>query len=140
MRLSTKGRYGARAMIDIALNYDKGPVSLKDLAKRQEVSDKYMEQLIPRLKAADLITSVRGAGGGYMLRKNPQNITLRNIIEALEGSTFLVNCVDHPEVCNRVEDCVTYEIWKELQDTISSVLESYTLAYMVERQRMLLDK
>jgi len=86
MKLSTKGRYRARAMLDIALNYEKGPVSLKDLARRQEVSVKYMEQLIPLLKMAGLIRSVRGAGGGYTLSKDPHQIKPRNIIDVLEGS------------------------------------------------------
>jgi len=134
MRLSTKARYGARAMLDIAMNYEKGPVSLKGLAKRQDISAKYMEQLIPLLKVAGLIRSVRGAWGGYTLSKDIHQIKLRDIIDALEGSVFPVDCVDNPEMCDRSKKCVTYEIWKDIQNTINNMLDSLTLADMVERQ------
>ncbi len=134
MRLSTKGRYGTRAMLDIALNYEKGPVSLKDLAQRQEVSVKYMEHLIPLLKVAGLIRSVRGVRGGYTLNRDPHQIKLRDIVDALEGSMFPVDCIDNPETCHRVKECVTYEIWKEIYDEINKILDSWTLADMVDRQ------
>jgi len=134
MRLSTKSRYGARAMLDIAINYEKGPVSVKSIADRQGISVKYMEQLISLLKVSGLIRSVRGAGGGYTLSKDVHQINLSDIINALEGSMFPVDCVDNPELCNRAEKCVTYEIWKDIQDTINNILESLTLADMVERQ------
>lgn len=134
MRLSTKGRYGTRAMLDIAMNYEKGPVSLKDLARRQELSVKYMEHLIPPLKVAGLIRSVRGVHGGYTLSKDPHHIKLRDIVDALEGSMFPVDCIDNPEICHRVKECVTYEIWKEIYDEINKILDSWTLADMVDRQ------
>ncbi len=134
MRLSTKSRYGTRAMLDIAINYEKGPVSVKSLAHRQGISVKYMEQLIPLLKMAGLIRSVRGAGGGYTLSKDVHQIKLRDIIDALEGSMFPVDCVDNPETCNRAKKCVTYNIWKDIQNTINNMLDSLTLADMVERQ------
>ncbi|MBT9438710.1 MAG: Rrf2 family transcriptional regulator [Desulfobacterales bacterium] len=134
MRLSTKSRYGTRAMLDIAINYEKGPVSVKSMADRQGISVKYMEQLIPLLKVAGLIRSVRGAGGGYTLSKDVRRINLRDIIDALEGSMFPVDCVDNPEICDRTKKCATYEIWKDIQDTINNMLDSLTLADMVERQ------
>ncbi len=134
MRLSTKSRYGTRAILDIAINYEKGPVSVKSLAQRQDISVKYMEQLIPLLKLAGLIRSVRGAGGGYTLSKDVHQINLRDIIDALEGSMFFVDCVDNPEICDRTKKCVTHEIWKDIQDTINNMLDSLTLADMVERQ------
>ncbi|MBU1162768.1 MAG: Rrf2 family transcriptional regulator [Proteobacteria bacterium] len=134
MRLSTKSRYGTRAMLDIAINYEKGPVSVKSIAHRQGISVKYLEQIIPLLKMAGLIRSVRGAGGGYTLSKDVHQIKLRDIIDALEGSMFPVDCVDNPEICNRANKCVTYEIWKAIQDTINNMLDSITLADMVERQ------
>ncbi len=133
MRLSTKSRYGTRAILDIAINYEKGPVSVKSLAQRQDISVKYMEQLIPLLKLAGLIRSVRGARGGYTLSKDVHQINLRDIIDALEGSMFLVDCVDNPEICDRTKKCVTHEIWKDIQDTINNMLDSLTLADMVER-------
>jgi Rrf2 family transcriptional regulator, cysteine metabolism repressor len=134
MRLSTKSRYGARAMLDIAINYEKGPVSVKSIAGRQGISVKYMEQLISLLKVAGLIRSVRGAKGGYTLNKDVHQINLRDIIDALEGSMFPVDCVDSPEICDRAKKCVTYEIWKDIQDRINNMLDSLTLADMVERQ------
>ncbi len=134
MRLSTKARYGTRAMLDIAINYEKGPVSLKSLAQRQHISIKYMEQLIPLLKLAGLVRSIRGAGGGYTLSKDAHLINLRDIIDALEGSIFPVDCVDNPETCERTKKCVTCEIWKEIQDSINNKMEALTLADMVERQ------
>ncbi len=134
MRLSTKSRYGTRAMLDIAINYGKGPVSVKSLAKRQDISVKYMEQLIPSLKLAGLIRSVRGARGGYTLSKHADQIRLRDIIDALEGSIFPVDCVDNPEMCDRAKKCVTYEIWKDIQNTINDMLDSLTLADIVKRQ------
>ena len=140
MRLSTKSRYGTRAMLDIAINYEKGPVSVKSLAKRQDISVKYMEQLIPLLKLAGLIRSIRGAGGGYTLSKHADQIKLRDIIDALEGSIFPVDCVDNPEMCDRAKKCVTYEIWKDIQTTINNMLDSLTLADMVKRQLQINSK
>lgn len=134
MGLTTRSRYGTRAMLDIAINYEKSPVSVKSIAHRQGISVKYLEQIIPLLKMAGLIRSVRGAGGGYTLSKDVHQIKLRDIIDALEGSMFPVDCVDNPEICNRAKKCVTYEIWKETQDTINNMLDSLTLADMVERQ------
>ena len=134
MKLSTRSRYGTRAMLDIAINYEKGPVSVKSMAHRQGISVKYLEQIIPLLKMAGLIRSVRGAGGGYTLSKDVHQIKLRDIIDALEGSMFPVDCVDNPEICDRAKKCVTYEIWKNIQDTINNMLDSLTLADMVERQ------
>ncbi|MDI6715903.1 MAG: Rrf2 family transcriptional regulator [Actinomycetota bacterium] len=136
MRMSTRGRYGARAMLDIAANYEKGPVSLKDMARRQDISLKYLEQLIPPLKAAGLIRSIRGAGGGYTLVKEPHEINLLQIIQALERLSP-VDCLDTPGVCPRVKKCATYEVWKELLEATNNILQSITLADMVERQRKL---
>lgn len=127
-------RYGTRAMLDIAINYEKSPVSVKSLSQRQNISVKYMEKLIHLLKIAGLIKSIRGSEGGYTLNKNTDQIKLRDIIDALEGSMFHVDCVDNPKTCNRAEKCVTYEIWKDIQDIINNMLDSLTLADMVERQ------
>jgi len=107
---------------------------VKSIAHRQGISVKYLEQLIPLLKVAGLIRSVRGAGGGYTLSKDADQIKLRDIIDALEGSIFPVDCVDNPEMCNRTKECVTYEIWKDIQNTINNMLDSLTLADIVKRQ------
>ena len=134
MRLSTKGRYGARLMLELALYYGKGPVLLKDIAKREEISEGYLEHLLPPLKAAGLVNSSRGAHGGYTLAKTPSEITLREVVQALEGPLSPVECVDTPNVCQRVRSCVTRDIWKELGEKISQTLESVTLKDMVEMQ------
>ncbi|MBW1896941.1 MAG: Rrf2 family transcriptional regulator, partial [Deltaproteobacteria bacterium] len=124
MKISTKGRYGTRAMIDIGENYGKGPVPLRQLAERQCISMKYMEQIIPLLKASGLIRSARGARGGYALAKEPRQITLGDIIRALEGSWSLVDCVEDPSLCDRAKECVTYEIWHDIHCAIHKVLDS----------------
>lgn len=135
MRISTKGRYGARLMLELALYYGKGPVLLKDIAKREEISEGYLEHLLPSLKAAGLVNSSRGAHGGYTLAKTPSKITLREVVQALEGPLSPAECVDTPNVCQRVRSCVTRDIWKKLGEKISQTLESVTLKDMVEMQK-----
>lgn len=135
MRISTKGRYGARLMLELALYYGKGPVLLKDIAKREEISEGYLEHLLPSLKAAGLVNSSRGAHGGYTLAKTPSEITLREVVQALEGPLSPAECVHTPNVCQRVRSCVTRDIWKKLGEKISQTLESVTLKDMVEMQK-----
>jgi Rrf2 family cysteine metabolism transcriptional repressor len=135
MKISTKGRYGTRAMIDIAENYGRGPVPLRQLADRQCLSLKYMEQIIPLLKASGLIRSARGARGGYVLAKKPSEISLRDIVEALEGAWSLVDCVDDPGLCDRTEECVAYDVWNDIQTAIYKILDATTLADMTARHR-----
>lgn len=135
MKISTKGRYGTRAMIDIAENYGKGPVSLRQLAERQCLSLKYMEQIIPLLKASGLIRSARGARGGYVLAREPRKIWLREIVEALEGSWSLVDCIDDSSLCDRAGQCAAYDIWLDIQTAIHKILDSTTLADMTARRK-----
>ena len=120
MKLSTKGRYGARLMQDLAVHYGNGngPVLLKDIAERQGISEKYLGHLIAPLKAAGLINSTRGAHGGYMLAKGPSGITLKEVIQALEGSLSLAECIDAPCVCHRVKSCVTRDILEEMGEDV----------------------
>jgi len=134
MRLSTKGRYGARAMLDLALNSGEGPILLRDIAKRQEVSEKYLEHSITTLRKAGLVRSIRGARGGYVLAKSPSQIRLSEIMEVLECSMAPVECVDDPQVCQRAHLCVTRDIWAEMKEAIDNILESITLQDMVEEQ------
>jgi len=122
-------------MVDIAENYGKGPVSLRGLAERQGISMKYMEQIVALLKGSGLIRSSRGPRGGYILAKKPQDILLRHILEPLEGSSPLVDCLDDNGLCGRARECVTYEIWKEIQTAISKILDSTTLANIINRNR-----
>lgn len=122
-------------MLDLALNYGKGPILLKDIAKRQEISVTYLENLITPLKAAGLVKSIRGARGGYILAKPPMQIKLSEVIQILEGSLAPVECVDDPRVCYRSALCVTEDIWREVKKAIVNILESTSLQDLVERQR-----
>lgn len=132
MILSTKGRYGLKMMYEFALNYGKGPMSLKEVALRQQLSETYLEQLIAHLKKAGLVTSVRGAQGGYELIRKPETITVGEIIRVLEGPLAPSDCVlnDEPE-CTRAEYCVTRVIWEKIMDSINNVVDSITLNDMV---------
>ncbi|TET17129.1 MAG: Rrf2 family transcriptional regulator [Dehalococcoidia bacterium] len=135
MKLSTKGQYGARAMVELALHYGEGPILLKDIAKRQQISERYLEHLILSLKVAGLVKSMRGARGGFSLAKPPSQIRLSEIIQIVEGSIAIVECVDDPNLCSRADLCVTRDIWAEMKKAINGVLESTTLQDLVERQR-----
>jgi Rrf2 family protein len=117
-------------MIDIAENYGRGPVSLRQLTERQCLSLKYMEQIIPLLKSSGLIRSARGARGGYVLARKPSEITLRDIVEALEGSWSLVDCIDDPDLCDRTAECGAYDVWNDIQAAMYQILDSTTLADM----------
>lgn len=134
MKLSTKGRYGVKAMFDLALNSDGGPLPLKTIAERQEISEPYLEQLISALRKAGLVTSVRGARGGYMLAHPPEEITVGEIIRTLEGPMAPVDCVveDEPAHCSRAEYCVTRGIWEKIRDSINSVIDGITLQDMLD--------
>ncbi|MCL6471423.1 MAG: RrF2 family transcriptional regulator [Firmicutes bacterium] len=135
MKLTTKSRYGTRAMLDIALNCEKGPVSLKDLAQRQGISVKYLEQIIPALKAAGFIISIRGPSGGYILAKSASKIKILDLIQALEGSVSPSDCIDTPMLCPRVDECATYDVWKEVREAIDKILGSWTLADLAALQK-----
>jgi Rrf2 family transcriptional regulator, cysteine metabolism repressor len=135
MKLSTKGRYGVRLMFDLALHYGSGTASLKDVAKRQVISEKYLWHLIPPLKNAGLITATRGSHGGYVLARHPAEITLREILTVLEGPMSLVECIDKPSMCERSDTCVAREIWTEVADKMLQSLESFTLERMMEKQK-----
>jgi Rrf2 family protein len=135
MKLSTKGRYGVRMMLDLAAQYGKGPVTLKDIAKRQEISEKYLWHLIPPLKAAGLINSVRGSHGGYGLARHPESINLLEIVSCLEGSMCLVECAEHPSMCKRSAACVARDVWAEASSRMRDYLASFSLEKMAERQR-----
>ncbi len=135
IRISTKGRYGTRAMLELALNHGRGLILLKDIAERQEISIGYLEQIIPSLKAAGLVNSSRGAHGGYTLAKSPADITLKEIISALEGPVSLVECIKDPETCNRTDFCITRDVWTELSEKMDEFLVSVTLKQLVEKHR-----
>ena len=133
MRLSTRGRYGARVMLELALRYKDGAVSIKDIAESQDVSAKYLVQIIASLRAAGLVVSVRGSGGGYFLARPPSQITLGEVIQALEGSIAPVHCVDNPKACPRTDFCVMHDVWAQMKDAIDKILDSLDLGKMVKR-------
>ncbi len=135
MRVSTKGRYGTRAMLDVALHGDEGLVHLKDIAERQEVSKKYLEYLVARLEADGLLRTVRGAGGGVALARPASEVTVLDILHTLEGSLAPVECVDRPEVCPRSGNCGARDLWAELGSVTTGFLRSVTLEDLCERQR-----
>ena len=134
MKLSTKGRYGVRLMLDLALHEGTEPVVLKDIAARQEISEKYLSNLIPLLRNAGLVHSVRGSQGGYTLARLPREITLKDILLVLEGSMCLVECTERPLICQRSDDCFVRDVWSEVTEKMLEALESFTLETMVERR------
>jgi len=135
MKLSTKGRYATRALLDLALLQGDGRATLKDIAHRQQISLRYLEHLITPLIAAGIVRSARGPKGGVSLAKAPSEVRLSEVIQLLEGSVAPAECVDNPEICSRSELCVTREIWGELKKAVSGVLESTTLQDLIERQK-----
>lgn len=138
MKLSTKGRYGLRAMLEMALNEDhKQPMATRTIAERQGISERYLEQLFIPLKQSGLVRSVRGAQGGYILGRDPKDISVGDIIRVLEGPIAPVDCVNevNPDQCERLNCCVTRDVWLKLRDAMSEVLDSYTLEYLAEETR-----
>lgn len=135
MKISTKGRYALRMMIDLAEHQGEGFVALKDIAARQGISKKYLEQIIPILNRSDFLQANRGAQGGYRLAKAPKAYTVKDILELTEGSLAPVACLDTTPVgCERSENCVTLPLWKGLAEVINNYLDSVTLQDLLERQ------
>ena len=137
MKISTKGRYAIRLMLDLALNNTGEPISLKDVAKRQDISDKYLEQIISVLNRAGYVKSVRGAQGGYYLRKRPEDYTVGMILRLTEGSLAPVSCIDEEDEinCDKNDSCVTVILWKKINDAISDVIDHTTLQDLVDWQQ-----
>ena len=135
MKLSTKARYGMRAMLSLALDDGKGPVPLRKIAKEQGISEKYLEHLMASLKSASLVRSVRGMRGGYRLAKPSSQIRLDEVVRVLEGSIVPVECVGDPGLCRRSRFCVLRDVWGQVKEAMEAVLESTTLQDLVERQR-----
>lgn len=134
MKLSTKGRYGLKAMFELALHYGEGPIPLKNIAEQQLIPENYLEQLISVLRKENMVDSVRGAQGGYMLAKEPVKITVGQILRALEGTIAPAECVidDDKSYCSRDEYCVTKTVWERIRDSINNVVDSITLQDMVD--------
>lgn len=135
MKLSTRTRYGTRALLELALRNGEGPMFLKDIARQQQISLAYLEQLIAPLIAGGLIRSTKGPKGGVSLARSPEEIKLSEVTRLLEGSVAPVECINHPEVCSRSEFCVTRDVWSQLKEVMEGVLESTTLKDLVEKHR-----
>ena len=134
MQLTTKARYVIRALIDLAIFSQDGPVLVKDIAQRQGMSARYLEQLLLAPKAAGMIRSTRGAHGGFTLTRAPSEITLREIVQIMEGSISPTECADDPGICPSSSSCVTHEIWVRIKKATDEILESTTLEDLVDRQ------
>ena len=122
-------------MLELASRYGEGPIELKEIAKKESISLKYLEQVINPLRTDGLVKAIRGAKGGYSLARPPSEICLHDIIEILEGPLNLVDCLADPKACQKVASCVTREIWKEVSDAVSQVFHSVTLEDMVNRRK-----
>jgi Rrf2 family protein len=135
IRISTKGRYGTRFMLELAIQYGNGPLLLKEIARRQDLSEGYLQHIVDALKGAGLVLSSRVGHGGYSLARPPESITLRDILSILEGSIDLVECIDNPEVCDRATNCVVRDVWRDVSDGFSQSLENVSLKDMVTMKR-----
>ena len=128
MKLSTRSRYGTRILVDLARHKDQGPIQISEISRRQNISVKYLEQLIRPLKQANLVTSVRGPKGGHLLAENPQNISLGQIVRLFEGQTDLVECVSYPNKCPMSDDCQVRLAWRDATEVLYEKLDAITIS------------
>ncbi len=135
MQISTKMRYGSRVLSELGAAYPDGTLSVRELAERQDISEKYLEHIMSSLKSAGIIRSVRGKYGGYQLRRPPEDITLAEVFRVLEGPPAPVECVERPESCSMCGSCPTRRTWIEVRDAIVGVLENTTVADLEDRNR-----
>lgn len=142
MKLSTKGRYGLRAMIDLAQYSGDAPVSIISISERQDISERYLEQLVALLRKAGLVRSIRGAGGGYVLAKDMKEISVGDILRALEGSLEPVECpgLDPAGSCKSADSCVSKYVWKRINESISRTVDEIMLDQLVEESRKKTEK
>ena len=135
MKLSTRTRYGTRALLELALHQGEGPMFLKDIAQHQQISLPYLEHLVAPLIAGGMIRSAKGPKGGISLARDPEDIKLSEITQLLEGSLAPVECVDNPKACRRSGACATRDVWSRLKEAMDNVLESTTLQDLAEQQK-----
>ena len=134
MKISTKGRYGTRALLELALRDTNEPMLLRNIAKKQNISLAYLEHVISPLIAGGILRSTKGPKGGISLNRKPSDIKLSEVIRLLEGSVAPTDCVDNPDICDRADTCVTRDVWCELKSVMDKVLNSTTIQDMVDRQ------
>jgi len=139
MKLSTRSRYGTRMMLDLAQHYGERPLQIGEIARRQDISVKYLEQLVIPLKKAHYIKSVRGPKGGHVLAKPPEKITVGEIVELLEGGINLADCIENPDTCGRSDTCLTRGIWETATKAMSQELNSITLSDMVKGHKSAIE-
>ena len=135
MKISTRIRYGTRAMLELAAHYGEGAIELKEIAQKESISPKYLEQLITPLRTAGLVKSSRGSKGGYSLGRPPSEIYLKDVYEVLEGPVCFVDCLRDPKVCPRVSSCVTRDIWQEVSEAVGKIFRSITLQDLLQRKK-----
>ena len=135
MKLSTRTRYGIRAIIELAMNYGKGPLQIRVIAQRQDISVKYLEQLMTILRSAGFIRSIRGSKGGYILASQPAQIKLSDVFDALEGNVTMVECVEDKNYCDKTADCIARQVWAQVRKAIKDVLHAITLQDLVDRTK-----
>jgi len=137
LRVSTKGRYALRAMVELAIEYAQGPLQLKEIARRQEISEKYLEQIMTFLRTDGYVLTQKGSHGGYYLSLPPEEVTLLEVLRTTEGSLAPVSCVENPDTCGRIDLCVVRKIWTRVKEVICEELESVTLADLAIEQKNL---
>jgi Rrf2 family cysteine metabolism transcriptional repressor len=140
MKMSTRSRYAARAMLDLAANYGNGPTLLREVASRQGVSEKYLERIMTAQVAAGTALSQRGQNGGFSLARRPEQIRLSQVVQVAEGSLAPAPCVDNSAHCQRADSCVTRDIWQRVHRAVLGVLDDITLADMVEMKQTRSDE
>lgn len=143
MKLSTKGRYGLRAVLDIALHYEEETVALSSIAERESISINYLEQLIAKLRKAGIVNSIRGAQGGYVLAKSPEELSVGDILRALEGDLNPVDCAEvlgNKSSCQSADLCVTKYVWKRISDSINTAVDNIMLSELVYESRKIQEE
>ena len=136
MKLSTRTRYAMRAVLELANSYGKGPLQTRVIAEKQEISTKYLEQIMAALKSAGLVRSQRGAKGGYVLANPPEKIKLTDVFDVFEGPVVTVECVANENYCSRAADCIARQVWGEVQRAVRNVLQSTTLQDVIDKAKV----
>ena len=139
MKLSTKGRYGVKAMVELAIHYGDSPLSIKTISQRQGISEYYLEQLFSPLRKAKLINSIRGAQGGYILGREPKDIKISDIMYVLEGPIEIADCIEGVD-CNNIDCCATRLLWTKIKNSIDEVMEGITLQDIVDDYNKIKEK
>ena len=139
MKLSTKGKYGVKAMVELAIRYGGAPVSIKTISQRQNISEYYLEQLFSPLRKAELIKSIRGAQGGYILNREPKEIKVSDVMYVLEGPIEIAECIEGT-VCDNIDCCATRLLWAKIKKSIDEVMEGITLQDIVDDYNKIKEK